>query len=191
MINQAEILEEEYLVKLVANLAKSYIKTENCINLLAMPMTDDAANSTASKLVQELNAQSRTIGVLTKPDRVQSGESLAQWIDILNGKKFKLGHGYFVVKNNPDPRVSHLVARQEEDRFFKDNEPWTEILSSHQDRFGTLNLQQALSKRLTAEIRTRYLSVPPTSSFLLQRLTERPEPVCLRSLKESVQKRQK
>lgn len=155
VINQAEVPEEEYLVKLVANLVKSYIRNESCLNLLAMPMTDDAANCTASKLVQELNAQNRTIGVLTKPDRVQEGEGLAQWIDILNDKKFKLGHGYYVVKNNPDPRVSHSVARQEEDQFFAETDPWARTLSSHSERFGTLKLQEVLSERLTAQIRTR------------------------------------
>lgn len=142
-------------MKLVANLVKMYIQTDNCLNLLALPMTDDAANSTASKLVQEFKAQDRTIGVLTKPDRVQNGESLDQWVDILNGKKFKLGHGYFVVKNNPDPRVSHAVARKEEDQFFQENEPWARTLNSLHERFGTLKLQGVLSKRLTAQIRTR------------------------------------
>ncbi|KAL9603789.1 MAG: hypothetical protein Q9219_000898 [cf. Caloplaca sp. 3 TL-2023] len=180
VINQAEVPEEEYLVKLVANLVKNYIKTENCINLLAMPMTDDAANSTASKMVQELNAQKRTIGVLTKPDRVQSGESLAQWIDILNGKKFKLGHGYFVVKNNPDPRISHLVARREEDEFFDENEPWVKTLRSHRERFGTLKLQEVLSKRLTAEIRTSLPRITEQirskTAEVAARLKELPEP---------------
>ncbi|KAI4169747.1 MAG: hypothetical protein LQ343_005488 [Gyalolechia ehrenbergii] len=180
VINQAEVPEEEYLVKLVANLVKSYIKTENCINLLALPMTDDAANSTASKLVQELNAQNRTIGVLTKPDRVQSGESLAQWIDILNGKKFKLGHGYFVVKNNPDPRVSHLVARQEEEEFFNENEPWANTLRTHHERFGTPKLQGVLSKRLTAEIRTSLPQIRERihskTAEVVARLKELPEP---------------
>lgn len=155
VINQAEVPEEEYLVKLVANLVETYIKTDNCLNLLAIPMTDDPANSTASRIVQDLKAQGRTIGVLTKPDRVQSGESLSQWIDILNGRKFKLGHGYYVVKNNPNPAVSHAVARQEEDHFFAENEPWAGRLISHHDRFGTLRLQAILSKRLTAQIRTR------------------------------------
>lgn len=180
VINQAEVPEEEYLVKLVANLVKDYIKTENCINLLALPMTDDAANSTASKLVQELNAQNRTIGVLTKPDRVQSGESLAQWIDILKGTKFRLGHGYFVVKNNPDPRVSHLVARQEEDEFFNDNEPWATTLKSHRERFGTLKLQGVLSKRLTTEIRTSLPQITERirakTAEVVARLKELPEP---------------
>ncbi|KAL8720623.1 MAG: hypothetical protein Q9181_007883 [Wetmoreana brouardii] len=180
VINQAEVPEEEYLVKLVANLAKSYIRTENCINLLAMPMTDDPANSTASKLIHELNAQNRTIGVITKPDRVQSGESLAQWIDILNGKKFKLGHGYYVVKNNPDPNVNHVVARQEEDIFFAENEPWSHALSLHHDRFGTLKLQGVLSKRLTAQIKSSLPQiterVQSKSSEITARLKELPEP---------------
>lgn len=66
VINIAEVAEEEYLVTLVRNLVMSYIKDDSCINLLALPMTDDPANSTASKLVQEANAQARTIGVLTK-----------------------------------------------------------------------------------------------------------------------------
>ena len=139
----------------MANLAKKYIETDHCINLLAMPMTDDPANSTASKLVQDLKAQARTIGVLTKPDRVQSGESLAQWIDILNGKKFRLGYGYYVIKNNPDPAVSHTVARHEEGEFFSQTEPWSTSLSAHSDRFGTINLQSILSKRLTQQIQTR------------------------------------
>ncbi|KAL8763297.1 MAG: hypothetical protein Q9184_000853 [Pyrenodesmia sp. 2 TL-2023] len=180
VINQAEVPEEEYLVKLVANLVKTYIKTDNCLNLLALPMTDDAANSTASKLVQELSAQDRTIGVLTKPDRVQDGENLEQWIDILNGKKFKLGHGYFVVKNNPDPRVSHAVARHEEDEFFRETEPWAQILRSHHERFGTLKLQGVLSKRLTAQIRTSLPQITDRvrskTAEVITRLKELPEP---------------
>lgn len=79
---------------------------------------------------------------------------MSQWIDMLDGKKFKLGHGYYVVKNNADPAVSNIVARQEEDRFFK-QEPWARTLGSHHDRFGTFKLQSVLSKRLKAQIRTR------------------------------------
>ncbi|KAL9019201.1 MAG: hypothetical protein Q9185_003510 [Variospora sp. 1 TL-2023] len=180
VINQAEVREEDYLVTLVQNLVKSYIKNETCINLLAMPMTDDAANSTASRLVQELDAQHRTIGVLTKPDLLQGEESLSQWIEILKGGKFKLGHGYYVVKNNPDPRVSHSVARHEEDRFFEEVEPWARSLRSHQEHFGTLRLQGVLSKRLTAQIRTSLPQITERvrskTAEVIARLKELPEP---------------
>ncbi|KAL8875455.1 MAG: hypothetical protein Q9198_006194 [Flavoplaca austrocitrina] len=179
VINQAEVAEEEHLVTLVQNLVRSFIKDESCINLLALPMTDDAANSTASKLVQDANAQARTIGVLTKPDRVQIGESMSQWLDVLDGSKFRIGHGYYVVKNNPNPEVNNLVARQEEDQFF-DREPWVRTLGAHKDRFGTLNLSHKLSKLLNAHIKTSLPQITEQvqlkTTQIIARLNELPEP---------------
>lgn len=146
--------EDVYLLDLVQNLVKEYIKAEDCINVLAIPMTHDPANSRASRLIRELKAQDRTVGCLTKPDRIQKDESLDQWLDILNGKTFRLGLGYHVIRNNPDTRVNHATARMEERAFFEDEEPWTTALSAHSHRFGTLQLVSALSERLTAQIRT-------------------------------------
>ena len=44
VINVSELAEEAYLVNSVRNLLKDYIKADECINLLALPMTDDPAN---------------------------------------------------------------------------------------------------------------------------------------------------
>lgn len=152
VINQAEFDEESYLVTLVENLVKEYISQDNCIVLLTLPMTDDAMNSSAARIVRHIpGAKSRTLGVLTKPDRVQSGESLDQWIEILGGTKFELGHGYFVVRNNPDATVSHSRAREEETEFFS-SQPWATLLSPYSDRFGTRKLQTALSALLLEQI---------------------------------------
>lgn len=145
---------EDYLISLVKNLVKEYVKADDCINLLAMPMTHDPANSSAARLVREVRAESRTVGCLTKPDRREESESLEQWIEMLNGERFRLGFGYHVIKNNPDPGVDHATARKEEETFFA-QEPWTTSLGSYADRFGTLLLQTALSQRLTAQIRSR------------------------------------
>ena len=93
--------EDVYLLDLVQNLVKEYIKAEDCINVLAIPMTHDPQNSRASRLIKDLKAQDRTVGCLTKPDRIQQGESLDLWLDILNGKSYRLGFGYHVIKNNP------------------------------------------------------------------------------------------
>ncbi|KAI4256558.1 MAG: hypothetical protein L6R42_006150 [Xanthoria sp. 1 TBL-2021] len=178
VINQAEIPEEEYLVTLVRNLVRSYIEDDACINLLAMPMTDDAANSTASKLVQEANANNRTIGVLTKPDRVQN-DDMSQWIEILESKKFKIGHGYYVVRNDPDPELSNAVARQKEDQFF-DQGLWVGTLGAHRDRFGTLKLSSKLSKLLNSQIRTSLPKITEQvrskTSEIIARLNQLPEP---------------
>lgn len=52
-------------MKLVKNLVKDYIKSDNCINLLALAMTDDAANSSAMGIIKEMGAQNRTIGMVS------------------------------------------------------------------------------------------------------------------------------
>ena len=63
VINVSEVAHEEYLVTLVKNLVEEYISTPDCINLLAIPMTDDPANSSASRLVRDVKgAPGRTIG---------------------------------------------------------------------------------------------------------------------------------
>lgn len=158
VINVSDVPEESYLVDLVKNLVKQYIKADNCINILALPMTDDPANSSASRLIRDEAAEIRTVGVLTKPDRVQEAESLDQWIQILAGQRFELGHGYHIVKNNPDPNVNHATARAQEKDFFARNTPWSTVLREYNDRFGTLQLQTFLSQRLTAQIKDRFVT---------------------------------
>ena len=157
VINVTDITEETYLVDLVRNLVKEYIRAENCINLLALTMTHDAANSNAFGLIKDMKAEARTLGCVTKPDRRDPGEALDQWIKILRGEEYHLGFGYHVIKNNPDPRVDHATARREEAGFFDENEPWTTTLSAYSGRFGTLQLQTALSQRLTEQIRSRFV----------------------------------
>lgn len=155
VISQPEVPEEQYLVDLVKNLVKEYIKDDNCINLLALPMTDDPTNSTASSLVRNVNAETRTVGVLTKPDRHQQGESQMQWLEMLKGQRFWLGSGYFVIKNNPNSAVDYGTARAEEREYFLREEPWATAWNRYSDRFGTLQLQTFLSQKLTAQILKR------------------------------------
>ena len=142
-------------MNLVRNLVKEYVQTQDSINLLAMPMTDDTANCSTFQLIRDLKAEPRTMGCLTKPDRLQEGESMKQWIDILKGERYPLGLGYFVIKNNPDPSVDHAAARVEEATFFDNTEPWATLLRSHNPRFGASLLQTELSQLLTAQIQKR------------------------------------
>ena len=63
VINVSEFAHEEYLVTLVKNLVEDYISTQDCINILAIPMTDDPANSSAFQLIGKTKgARERTIG---------------------------------------------------------------------------------------------------------------------------------
>lgn len=168
IINVAEIDDERYLVALVENLAKEYIKADNTIVLLTMPMTDDATNSSAARIVRDVRgARERTLGVLTKPDRIDGGYE--QWQELLSGEKFLLGHGYFVVKNNSDPGVGHLQAREEEQMFFA-HPPWTSEFAEYGERFGTRRLQAALSSLLLKQIQN---SLP----HIIEQITRRAEAV--------------
>ncbi len=158
VISIHEHAEEQYLVDLVKNLVLSYIKDETCVNLLAIPMTDDPANSSAANLIRMAKAEARTVGVLTKPDRVQHGDSLAQWIQLLSDERFRLGYGYHIVKNNPDPTAEHAIARKEERAFFR-SPPWSTDLGRYSNRFGTSHLQKLLSDRLAAQIKVRFVDI--------------------------------
>ncbi|KAJ5287445.1 hypothetical protein N7478_003131 [Penicillium angulare] len=153
VINQADNENEKYVVSLVSKLVKQYVLQENCIVLLTQSMTDDASNSTAARIVREVKgAKERTLGVLTKPDRLSGdNESHQQWIEILDGSKFQFGQGWYVVKNNPDPKVPHNIARAQEEEFF--GKPfWTGNLAMFQDRFGVRKLQAALQTILMDQI---------------------------------------
>jgi GTPase SAR1 family protein len=178
VISQTEVDDETYLVTIVENLVKHYVSQENCIILLTLPMTDDATNSSAARIVREIKATHRTLGVLTKPDRV---EDVSQWTDLLTGQKFRFGHGYYVVRNNPDPKVEHQRARAEEEHFFAGS-PWTEDrLAVFKSRLGTRNLQNALSKLLLDQIKECLpritTQIHEKAQWIDEQLSFLPEPV--------------
>lgn len=108
-------------VHLIKSLAQSYISQENTIILLTVPMESDIDNSMASALVDDAGANDRTIGVLTKPDRLQSNDRVDVWKSVLQGQKFCKGHGYFVVKQPSQAElesgITHEKARMVEDEL--------------------------------------------------------------------------
>lgn len=153
VISVPESEDERYLVDLVEQLVKTYIQSKASINLLCLPMNNDSANSKAANLIQRYADKTSTLGVLTKPDLYQRTESFQQWLDILQGRKFTFGHGYFVVCNAADVKVDHATAREAESSFFSED-PWINLpLAGMADRFGTQNLATALQILLEQQIR--------------------------------------
>lgn len=97
-------------------------------------------------------------GVLTKPDALGEGAIKArnQWLDILEGRRHPLLHGYYCTRQ-PDDRerswgISSAAARDEEAKFFRTAEPWA--TSSFQNRLATPILVKNVSKVLTHIIQT-------------------------------------
>lgn len=93
-------------------------------------------------------------GVLTKPDLLPSGTPDETLADLLDGKRFKLGHKYFIVKNLNKEEIrggfTHHEARTRERDFFASGR-WATTLQRFQPQFGTRNLQLYLSKQLAKQ----------------------------------------
>ncbi|KAF1962691.1 P-loop containing nucleoside triphosphate hydrolase protein [Byssothecium circinans] len=158
IIGQAEKEDAQFLVKFVRDLVSEYVLDPQTLVLVTCSLENDLANSTVTTLARELGASERCIGVLTKPDRLPACSRVGKLEQVLAGRRFPLGHGYFVVKNPPQDDinrgVSHRHARAQEQQFFSTNEPWTTTdFQAYQSRFGSANLQRALSTKLTYQIK--------------------------------------
>lgn len=96
----------------------------------------------------------RTLGVLTKPDRIEDG-TFDYWKPILEGND--LLHGHYVVKN-PDPsqlgQMTHEEARADEEAFFQ-TKPWSTLGSKIRSRLGSQNLAAKLSTLLNQIVKKR------------------------------------
>ncbi|KAH7069679.1 interferon-induced GTP-binding protein Mx [Paraphoma chrysanthemicola] len=156
IIGQAD---SAYEVKFVRDLVIEYIKDEEALVLVTCSLANDIANSVAGGIARELKADERCVGVLTKPDRLPEGTSDTMLQDILEHKKFPLGHGYFVVRNLGQDQIeaglTHQDARTQEQYFFETEAPWSTTLRSHEARFGTHGLQSFLSGKLAEQILAR------------------------------------
>ncbi|KAF9517330.1 hypothetical protein BS47DRAFT_1389871 [Hydnum rufescens UP504] len=139
----------------VKNMIMKHIQG-NCLILLTITMRDDIDNQSAAFLAKTVDPSGvRTIGVLTKPDTLQSGEE-NYWKDVLEGRRHPLVHGYYITKQ-PAPKeleenITHGEARRRENNFFKSHKIWSTCDSSTRSRMGTINLGQSLSKLLSQVI---------------------------------------
>lgn len=122
--------------------------------------------------------------MLTKPDRLPAGTRPEKLREILDQKRFALGHGYFVVKNlgqdEIDQGVTHAEARLREKAFFEMRAPWSTSLNEYNSRFGTRRLQTFLSRTLaehvTAKLPIIHEEINKRLAQVEDDLTQYPEP---------------
>ena len=129
----------------------------NTVNDQASARAEDFQNQAGVTLAREADPKGkRTLGVLTKPDRIEHG-TFGLWRPVLEGLEYKLLHGYYVVKN-PGPNQlgtwSHEQARQDEEAFFHE-QPWESLSSSIRARLGSTSLGNRLSTLLEQIIKAR------------------------------------
>ncbi|KAG9033665.1 hypothetical protein FRB95_014553 [Tulasnella sp. JGI-2019a] len=139
-------------IRLVEALAKNAIETSNSIILLVLSCETDFENQGAGRLVlNNLAFKKRTVGVLTKVDRIESGAE-EKWANLVRGTQNPLPNGWFCVKQ-PDLKelradISWEDAKAAETVFFNTVPPWSQ-LGSHRKRLGSSALASQLSDMLS------------------------------------------
>jgi hypothetical protein len=101
---------------------------------------------------------SPTVAVLTKPDRIPSGEEHG-WLLLLRNARERHKHGWHCVKQPSSDEMSDGItwaeARDAETRFFAEREPWASLDAFVRGRLGTVPLTKALGETLFALIAKR------------------------------------
>ncbi|KAF9461878.1 P-loop containing nucleoside triphosphate hydrolase protein [Collybia nuda] len=140
-------------IQLVESLATSYIQKPSCIILLTVACETDFQNQGAQELAKIHDPDGkRTIGVLTKPDRIPTGEE-PNWIEFIKNEKEPLENNWYCVKqpgsNDLKQGMTWIDARQSEDHFFSVSSPWCDLDDVYKKYLRTSNLVERLSSILS------------------------------------------
>ena len=139
---------DDYLVNVVHNLSKAYIKHQSAIIMCSMPMNSDAENSSTFGLTRRLGASQRTIGVLTKADLLPEGGNHDQWLAIMKGETHRTGFGYFITSRPKDKDLDDLIKWEEMVFESQALSSWPHEFHEFSDRCGVERLKAFLSERL-------------------------------------------
>jgi hypothetical protein len=162
--------------RLVQCLAEDYISKDSCIILLTITCETDFENQIAHRLAAQFDPSgARTIGVLTKPDRISAGDE-AGWVNKIQrgGKDGNIE--YFSVKN-PDTQeirdgITYEEARKNEAVFFSTIAPWSNLEWLYQRRLGTDKLTSRLGQLLSTLISKRLPEMQEELDRLLKQTQE-------------------
>ncbi|KAL1846584.1 hypothetical protein VTK73DRAFT_250 [Phialemonium thermophilum] len=153
--------EDQYLAQVVENLTREYISHPGAIILWAVPMNTDAMVSSTFKIIRQMRAEARCLGVMTKADLLPRGNH-AQWISMLEGVDHRTGLGYFVT-SRPDTGDLDKQAAWEESFFNQrarlashaETPVWPAAFADFEDRCGVVRLKDFLSRKLAEEFAKR------------------------------------
>ncbi|KAI0968106.1 dynamin family protein [Xylaria arbuscula] len=138
--------EDEYIVKVVRNLTRHYVKREGAIIMWALPMNHDPENSISLGIIREAKAAERTIGIMTKADKL-APENEAQWLAMFRGEKQSVGHGFFATSRPPGEPLE-TAGKWEELFFGHQVGDWPNEFDMFKDRCGVELLGEYISVQL-------------------------------------------
>ncbi|KAK6508782.1 hypothetical protein TWF481_003552 [Arthrobotrys musiformis] len=140
-------------IELIKRMNIKYINDKRSIILAVLSANVDAANQEVLQLAKDVEdaGTKKTLGILTKPDRVEAGGE-AEVIRTAKNQTFRLGLGYFVVRNR-GPSEMELSSEDRdslERSFFAQEAPWKDL---PKDRVGIDSLKEFLGKLIYEQIR--------------------------------------
>lgn len=163
-------------IELVKNLVTSYIEKESCVILLTVACETDFENQGAYQLAKDLDQEGkRTVGVLTKPDRIPMGEE-DSWLRLIRNQEKPLLNNWYCVKQPSSLMLKKGIdwagARHHENDFFDTTQPWCSLDSYYQSFLRTSNLTNRLSTILAELIAKR---LPKIQNELYQAMQQTEE----------------
>ncbi len=142
-------------IGMVRNMLSSYMKNPRAVILAVIPANVDIATQEILEMAAECDAEGeRTLGVLTKPDLVDSGAE-QHVLDLVEGKSHKLKLGWCIVRNRGQKELLELTADRNavEQHFFMSQNPWARV---EKDRVGVEALRRRLIEILAAIVRRQF-----------------------------------
>ncbi|KAJ7498302.1 P-loop containing nucleoside triphosphate hydrolase protein [Mycena galericulata] len=110
-------------IDLIKRLITRYVKKPNCIVLLVVSCEYDLEIGGVAPIIfdSDVDAKARTVGVLTKVDRMADGME-PTWLETFNNNgPHKLDNGWFAVKLPSRDHIPWETARQQEREWFENN----------------------------------------------------------------------
>ncbi|VDC05670.1 unnamed protein product [Peniophora sp. CBMAI 1063] len=153
-------------IALVRDLVVQYISKPSTIILVTVVCETDFNNQPGYQLARQCDPKGdRTFGVLTKPDRIQTGTEAA-WISLLKNESAgaPLTNGWYTVKmpelSPLHPAPTRAEAATQEDKWFEKetherSSPWSSLSHATKRRLGTKYLVPALEVALSDLVRQR------------------------------------
>ncbi|KAG2338315.1 hypothetical protein BDR05DRAFT_893920 [Suillus weaverae] len=146
-------------IDLVKGLVASYIEKPSCVILLTVTCETDFENQGAHHLTKQYDPEGkRTVGVLTKPDRIPDGEE-GSWMKFIRNEQEPLVNHWYCVKQPGSQMlkdgISWAEARKQENDFFALTQPWSTVEPQYQKFLRTSNLTERLSTILSELIAKR------------------------------------
>ncbi|KAI6044467.1 P-loop containing nucleoside triphosphate hydrolase protein [Pisolithus marmoratus] len=146
-------------IELIKNLVISYIERPSCLILLTVACETDFENQGAHHLAKQYDPEGkRTVGVLTKPDRIPYGEE-ESWARLIRNEVEPLANNWYCVKQPSSNDIAQGItwpeARAAEDSFFATTPPWCNLEDHFQSFLRTAKLTDRLSNILAELIAKR------------------------------------